>query len=93
MTNTSLVKFFVLSILLTLMGQLKDIGLLKKIAVMLKQLREDKGLTQDEVYDATKIHIGRIETAKANLSVSSLSALCKYFKVKLSDFYRKVEEL
>jgi transcriptional regulator with XRE-family HTH domain len=75
------------------MGQLRDINLLKNIAIVLKRLREEKGLNQDEVYDATKIHIGRIETAKANLSVSTLSCLCEFFEISLSEFHRKVEDL
>jgi transcriptional regulator with XRE-family HTH domain len=75
------------------MGQLRNTRLLKNIALVLKQLRDNAGLTQDEVYDETKIHVGRIETAKANLSVSTLAALCKYYKISLSEFYKRVENL
>jgi transcriptional regulator with XRE-family HTH domain len=75
------------------MGQLRNNNLLKNIAVVLKQLRDNTGLTQDEVYDETKIHVGRIETAKANLTVSTLAALCSYYEISLSEFYKKVEEL
>lgn len=73
------------------MGQIRDQKLLQKIALVLKELREAKGLTQEDVYNDTNIHIGRIETANANLSVSSLSSICKYFKISLSDFFKKVE--
>jgi transcriptional regulator with XRE-family HTH domain len=73
------------------MNQIRDNKLLKKIAVVVKQLREEKELSQEEVYNDTNIHVGRIETAKTNISVSSLSALCKYFKIKLSDFMKMVE--
>jgi transcriptional regulator with XRE-family HTH domain len=75
------------------MSQVRDNKLLKKIAVVIKQLREEKGLSQEEVYNDTNIHIGRIETAKTNISVSSLSALCRYFKIKLSDFMKMVENV
>lgn len=73
------------------MGQIRDDKLLKKIAVVVKQLREDKGVSQEEVYNDINIHIGRIETASANLSVSTLSAVCKYFKISLPEFFKKVE--
>lgn len=73
------------------MGQIRDIRLLQKIALVLKDLREESNLTQEEVYNDTNIHVGRIETSKANLSVSTLSALCKYFNIKLSDFHKRVE--
>jgi len=75
------------------MGQIRDTKLLQRIALVAKQLREEKGLTQEEVYNDTNIHIGRIETAKANLSVSTLSALCKYYKLKPSEFHKMVESL
>jgi transcriptional regulator with XRE-family HTH domain len=73
------------------MSQIRDTKLLQRIALVAKQLREEKGLTQEDVYNATNIHIGRIETAKANLSVSTLSALCKYYKVKVSEFFDMME--
>lgn len=75
------------------MPQIRDRKLLQKIAIVIKELRDAKELTQEDVYNDTNIHIGRIETAKANLSVSTLSALCKYFKISLSEFHRKVESL
>ena len=75
------------------MGQIRDNKLLQKIAVVIKQLRDDKGVSQEEVYNDINIHIGRIETASANLSVSTLSALCKYFKISLSEFFKRVENL
>lgn len=78
---------------MALMGQLRDTKLLKKIALVIKELREENGLTQEDVYNEINIHIGRIETSKANLTVSTLSALCRFFKIKLSEFHRRVEEL
>ena len=75
------------------MGQIRDTKLLKKIAIVLKQLREEKGLTQEDVYNDTNIHVGRIETANANLSISTLSALCKYFQINLSSFFTEIEKI
>jgi transcriptional regulator with XRE-family HTH domain len=75
------------------MEQIRDQKLLQKIALAIKKLREAKNLSQEDVYNDTNIHIGRIETAKANLTIGSLSALCKYFKVSLSEFFKKVEAL
>ena len=75
------------------MTQIRDAKLLQKIALVIKELREAKNLTQEDVYNDTNIHVGRIETAKANLSVSTLSALCKYFKIRISEFHKRVEDL
>ena len=75
------------------MGQIRDTKLLHRIALVIKELREEKDLSQEEVYNEPNIHVGRIETSKANLSISTLSALCKFFKIKLSDFIKRVESL
>ena len=75
------------------MPQIRDKKLLQKIAIIVKELRTEENLSQVDVYYDTNIHIGRIETARANLTVSTLSALCKYFKLSLSEFHRKVENL
>jgi transcriptional regulator with XRE-family HTH domain len=72
------------------MGQVRDTKLLQKIALVIKELRDEKELTQEDVFNDTNIHVGRIETARANVSVSTLSMLCKYFKINLSDFHKRV---
>lgn len=68
------------------MRQVRNQQLLNKIGKTLKQMREDAGLTQEDVYNDTGIHIGRIETGNTNISVSTLDALCKYFKTNISSF-------
>jgi DNA-binding XRE family transcriptional regulator len=73
------------------MAQVRDQKLIGKIALALKQLREEKGLSQEEVYNETNIHIGRIETGKANPTISTLSVLCKYYKLRLPQFFDLVE--
>ena len=72
------------------MGQIKDEILLQKIAARLKSLRVKKGESQEEIYNQTDIHIARIETAKVNISVSTLSKLCSYFKITLSEFFENI---
>jgi transcriptional regulator with XRE-family HTH domain len=73
------------------MPQYRDKKLLQRIAIALKQLREARGLTQVEVFDDTGIHIGRLETAKVNITLSTLALLGEYYKISLSEFMRKVE--
>jgi len=74
------------------MGQLKDENLMKKVALRLKGLREAKNLSQDQVYIETEIHIGRLETGKVNVSISTLSALCDFYGVTLTEFFRKIDK-
>ena len=75
------------------MAQIKDISLLKKIALVLKQLRDQYDLSQEEFYNETNIHIGRIETAKTNVSISTLAAICSFFEISLVDFFKKVDKV
>lgn len=73
------------------MSQYKNKELLQNIANRLKQLREQRELTQQQVYADTEIHIARIETAKRNVTVTTIAELCKYFKVSLTDFFEGIE--
>ena len=72
------------------MAQIRDEELLQKIAHRFKQLRENKGLSQMQVYNETDVHVARIETAAANISVSTLSKLCEYYDISLTEFFKKI---
>ena len=74
------------------MPQMTDDKLLISIALVLKELRESRGVSQHDVYFETNVHIGRIENRRINPSVSTLAVLLKYFKIKTSDFYAMVEQ-
>ena len=72
------------------MGQIRNDILLKKISNKLKYLREQKGVSQQEIYNDIDINIGRIESIEANISVSTLSKLCEYFEISLADFFKQI---
>ena len=65
--------------------------LLLKIAKKIKQLREEKDISQDMFYIETDIHIARIETAKLNITVSTLQDICDYFEISLLDFFKDMK--
>jgi len=72
-------------------NQRRNNDLLLKIAQRIKQLREEHNVSQDDMYIDTEIHIARIETAKVNLSVSTLKDICDYFEISLADFFNGVD--
>jgi transcriptional regulator with XRE-family HTH domain len=72
------------------MGQLRDEILIQKIIDKIKKLRAQHGVTLEQFYNDTNINISRIESSKANISVSTLSAICKYFKISLSEFLKGI---
>lgn len=65
--------------------------LLLSIAQRIKQLRMEKGVSQETFYIDTDIHIARIESGKSNITVSTLNDICKYFEVSLSEFFSTIE--
>lgn len=73
------------------MAQIRDNRILLRIALVLKDLRDEKEVSQDEVYSQTNIHIGRIEAGMSNPTISTLAVLMKYFGIKFSDFFYRVE--
>ena len=70
--------------------QRKNTILVSKIANRIKQLREEKGISQDTFFIDTDIHIARIESGRSNITVSTLSAICVYFGITLSDFFKDI---
>jgi transcriptional regulator with XRE-family HTH domain len=70
--------------------QRKNTILVSKIANRIKQLREEKGISQDSFFIDTDIHIARIESGRSNITVSTLSAICDYFRITLSDFFKDI---
>ncbi len=61
------------------LAQIKNIVLLKKIALTIKTIRVDAGITLDAFYVDTGIHLARIEQGKTNVSISTLLEVCSYF--------------
>jgi len=59
-----------------------------EVVKRLQQLRKQRGLTLQEVYDATGIHVARLEAKTANMTLQTLVILCRYYKTSLTDFFR-----
>jgi transcriptional regulator with XRE-family HTH domain len=70
------------------MGRYKDKALIDKITTKLKKLREQKGVTLQEFYNDTGIHLARIDSEKRDLPISTLKRICEYFGISLSEFLK-----
>ncbi|WP_136468601.1 helix-turn-helix domain-containing protein [Flagellimonas onchidii] len=64
----------------------KDQELLK-LARRVAQLRDEKGVSQQNAFNDTGIHFGRIEQGKRDISYFTLMKLCQYFEISLHDFF------
>ncbi len=67
--------------------QLQNIELTQQIVVCLKKIRKSKQITLEVFYFDTGIHLARIEQGKQNITVATLSKICEYFEIKMSDFF------
>lgn len=68
-----------------------DKELLSKVILYLKQVREKQSLTQEVVFYDTGIHIGRIESGKFDLTLTTLKKLCNYYDITMYSVFRKLE--
>lgn len=73
--------------------QYTDKDLLAEITFGIKTLREKKNITLETFFFDTGIHLARIEQGKTNITVSTLSQICRYFDISLKDFFIFLDEL
>ena len=62
-----------------------NIALVERVAARIKQLREKRGMTQEQLAEKVGIsraYLARIETARHNLTVPMLERLAKALRVK-----------
>ena len=72
------------------MKQRRDEILLREIARRIRVLRDKEDMSQIDFLIATDINISRLELAENNISISTLKAICDYFKISLSDFLKDI---
>lgn len=65
--------------------------LMHLVANKVKTLREAMGISQLAAYRKTGIHFGRIESGNSNVTVSTFSALCKFFDLSFDQFFNGIE--
>jgi transcriptional regulator with XRE-family HTH domain len=70
------------------MGRKINKKLLVSIAGRIKELRLEKGITQEVFYNDTGIHIGRIETAERDFSMSTFEGICEYLDIPMDEFLK-----
>jgi transcriptional regulator with XRE-family HTH domain len=70
------------------MGRYKDKALVEKVIIKIKKLRELKGVSLQEFYNDTGMHLARIESEKRDIPLSTLKRVCEYFGLTLSDFLK-----
>jgi transcriptional regulator with XRE-family HTH domain len=71
--------------------QFQNEVLIKRIVFCIKEIRKTKNVTLEVFYFDTGIHLARIEQGKQDITISTLSKICLYLDIELSDFFVLVE--
>jgi transcriptional regulator with XRE-family HTH domain len=71
----------------------KDQEMIKALSVVLKEIRKSRSISQQMVYEETGIHVGRIELGSLNVSVTTLSRLCRFYHVNMIDLFARLQKL
>lgn len=59
---------------------------LLKLASRVKELRVEKGLSQEQCYELTGINFGRIERGVADIRYTTILNLCEFFELEFKEF-------
>jgi transcriptional regulator with XRE-family HTH domain len=71
----------------------QDSLFLRELARRLKAVREARHFTLQEVYDATGVHVGRVESGKRNVALLTVATLCRFYQVGLGVVVTDLEQL
>lgn len=64
----------------------------KSIVARLKEIRKERGLTQDNVRnDLGELNIGRIEAGQHSITTTTLAMLCDYYGISLEEFFKGIK--
>ncbi len=64
----------------------------QQVIERLKQLRKERGLTQEKLqFELKGINIGNIERGINSPSLTTLGRLCKFYNISLSEFFKGIE--
>lgn len=69
-----------------------DTRLLQKVGAKLKALRQQQGMSMEEVKAATGIALADIEAGKKDMKIDLLAVLCEHYRTSLFAFFKEIEQ-
>lgn len=73
------------------MNNVRDKELLIRFGLNLKRLREQQGLSQEELYfraNLSKNQIGNIERGEVNTTISTIFVIAKALQIEMKDLFQ-----
>lgn len=80
-------RWCVNAVICTMKRQRRNNFLIGQVVHRLKECRQARNLTQETVSDHTRLNIGRIETGRHDISLSTLAILCDYYDVPPGELF------
>jgi transcriptional regulator with XRE-family HTH domain len=74
------------------MARNREKTFVRAVVSRIRKLREQKGVTLQEFYNDTGIHLARIESEERDLPVSTLKRICDYFDISVGEFFKAIEK-
>lgn len=71
--------------------QQRDDKLMQAVGKRLREAREARALSQEQVLFLTGIYLTRIENGHRNISISTLLKLCQTYSITAHDFFKKLD--
>lgn len=68
-----------------------DDKLMQFIVERMKDLRTERGYTQEYVIERTRLNLSQYETGIRMPSLDSLAILCRFYKIPLNEFFSPIE--
>lgn len=69
----------------------RDTELAELIAVRLKELRQERGYTQEFVVERTRLNIPQYEARHYTPSLDSLAIICRLYGTTLDEFFATIK--
>lgn len=62
----------------------------RQVVDRLKTARQRRNMSQETVSDATGLNVGRIETGRHDISLSTLADLCDYYDISPGELFQGI---
>lgn len=80
----------IIAVICNMKRQRRNDFLVEQVVERLKAVRRERGLTQENVRFDTDLNIGRIESGRHSISLTTLADLCDYYDIPLEEFFRQI---
>lgn len=71
--------------------QYRNERLIEAVSKYLRQLREERGLSQEKVTFQKNIYLTRIENGYRDITLNTLMRLCDVYRITLHEFFKGLD--